>query len=498
MTSGEVDSSAARCEPTAGGPYNVLEKEQLTVQLRCETGLEQPNRFSIEGLPPGAVLDKDSATLTWTPALDQAAVYELTVRAKPSNETAPLKIAVADRFDDPNNVLIRDPATYTEELGLPVLHLTPDPAIHDDAYLPATIIYRGHTFTGAQARYRGTVSAAYPKRSFTLKFTKADKFGDADRAGGFADKRKIVLITSFDDNSYLRQRLSFELWNRLGPTQIKLQSYSVVVYLKGRYYGLYTLADHVNGYLMEDHGLLQEGNLFKARSTEANFHPLKANGEAKLSVHDGFTKEEGTPLPEEPGAFDDLDAFLEWVNTAPSDTFAAELDTRIQRSDYENWWIFSTFAMADDSVGKNSYHYRDPSTPGSRWRTLPWDFNHSFGQDWRTYRTDVRATEPEKYYLWANGMWTRILSDPSLGPALRKRYGEVLGSEYSVDAVLEVIERMRDEIAPSARRDESKWSAVYRGYGSWNKRTDFTTFDEEIEHMRDWIRGRHAYLDGLY
>jgi spore coat protein H len=487
----------AGCQPSAGGPYTVVETEELTFEVACQKDFAADATFKIEPLPRGAKYDDTTATLKWTPGLDQAGTYELTVRAEPPGASGSVRIAVLDRFDAPDNVPISDPLSYAEEYGLPVIHLILNGAINDDAYTPATVIYRGHNYTGAEARFRGMTSASYPKRSFTLKFAKEDKFGDPGAAGGFLAKRKIVLTTSFDDNSYLRQRLNFELWNRLDPDAIQVQTYSVVLFLNGQYHGLYTLGDHIDGYLMEDHGLFQDGNLYKARADTANFRELNPDGSAKATPHDGLTKEEGMPLAEEPGAYDDLDEFISWVIRSTPESFGPEVDQRMRRADYENWWILATFTMADDSVNKNAYHYHDPTTPGSLWRCVPWDFNHSFGQTWKTERSGVESA-PEDYYVKANAVFERILGDPKYGPALRERYGRILRSSFTVEAVRELVDRMASEITPSAHRDETKWRAAYRDYDAWRDRTDFTTFDEEVQYLRRWVGERHAYLAERY
>ncbi len=489
---------AVQCEPGAGGPYWLLEQETLTFTVSCASGLELPGgAFTIDALPAGASWDADTATLTWTPGLDQGAVYNLTITAEPYGETGTVKIGVADRWDEPSNVPVVDPLIYTEEFGLPVLHLTADPGINADEYTPATVIHGGHTYT-SEAKYRGAASLGYPKKSYTLKFAKDDKFNEPERAGGFLDKRKMVLISTFDDNAYVRQRLAFELWNSLDPEHLQIQAYSGVVFLDGAYYGLYTFADHVDDYLMEDHGLAQDGNLYKARSHDANFRLTQSGGNnPKGTPHDGITKEEGTPEDGQPGAYDDLDALVNFVASADDADFLAEIDARIDRRDYEDWWIFVSLIMADDSVGKNSYHYHDPAMgPDGPWRYLPWDFNDSFGQTWQTARKGFDA--PPESYVAYNGLFGRFLALPAIGDPLRARYGEVLDGVLDIDVVLERLDGMLDETAVSGQRDEGRWGGQYQSYGGWNWRDDFLTRDEEAEYLRQWIVDRWALVAGIY
>ena len=486
---------AVHCDPDGGGPYWLLEGEDVSFPLTCKTGLQLAgDDFTIDPMPAGATYDPATATLHWTPGLDQGAVYELTITATPFSETGTVKIGVADRWNDPANVPVVDPAIYTEEYGLPVLHLDASADITSDFYTPAGAIYRGHTFV-AEAKYRGAASLGYPKKSFTVKLPKDDPFNEPAYAGGFTDKRKLVLISTFDDNTYVRQRLAYALWNHLDPAHLQIQVYSGVVFLDGAYWGLYTFSDHVDDDLMEAHGLAKSGNLYKARTHDANFRLLTSQEmKPKSSPHDGLTKEEGLPLDGEPGAYDDLDALITFVATATAKTFLAEIDDRIHRRDYEDWWIFVSLIMGDDSAGKNAYHYHDPA--GGLWRYAPWDFNDSFGQTWQSARKDF--TTPPDDYTWANQLFVRFLAEPSIGDPLRARYGEVLAGVYASAEVLALYDAMIAEIDPSARRDEGLWGQQYIDYGGWNWRDDFLTYENEVLYMRQWIADRWAFVDGIY
>ena len=288
--------------------------------------------------------------------------------------------------------------------------------------------------------------------------------------------------------------MAFELWNRLDAGHIQVQAYNAIVFVDGDYWGLYMIGDHIDGYLMEDHGLWQDGNLFKARTHDANFRLTDYNGNPKATPHQGLTKSEGFPIDGEVGAFDDLDELVTFVASALSSEFLEQIDSLIDRRDYEDWWIFVTAISAGDSAGKNSYHYHDPA--GGLWRFIPWDFNDSFGQDWRTLR--VGSTIPPEDYLWANELHTRLLAEPSLGPNLRARYMQVLGEQYELQAVLDTIDLWDEENLMSALRDESKWGQTYLEYGSWNSRTDFLDHLGEMEYLREWITDRWAYLAQLY
>ena len=482
-----------QCAPTAGGPYRVIEGEPVSFTVTCATPGEQRagDRFVLPDLPAGASYDPATATVTWTPGFDQAAVRALTLAVDGELISGRVTLAIADAFDTPGNVPPRDPTTYTEELGLPVLFISPAP--RSQSYEPVTVVYRGQTFA-AEAMQRGASSISYPQLSYTIKFADGQPFVDPHQAGGFFGKRKIVAITTFDDNSYVRQRLAYELWRRMDPGHMDVQAYSAVMYVDGAFHGLYTIADHVDDDFFEDRGLDENGNVFKSVTHDANFDLVSASGAPKGSnLHLGWEKKDGLPLEGQPGAFADLDALTTFVATSSAATFAAELPTRIDVRDFQDWFVFATYTLAEDSAGKNAYLYHDPLA--GPWRFVPWDLNHSFGQAWQTYRTGATQWND---FRGRNKIFARMMDDPALGPALAARYRALLDGPLAEDAVLALFDDMAAEVAPVAVRNQRKWGTPYRTFGRWSARTDFTDHAAELVYTRAWIRSRHAMLRARY
>ncbi len=490
------------CQPRgSAGPYWLTEGDQISIAVECGTGATMPgDEFELTNLPPNATFDALARTITFAPGLDQAGVYTLGIGIRGTSDEGQVEVQVADAFDAPGNVPV-NPATYTEEFGLPVLHLGTDPSVNADDYLPASITYRGHTFAGAEAKYRGQTSLRYAQKSFTLKFAKEDRFGDPSRAPGFIDKRKVTLTTTFDDNSYLRARLSFELWNRVGVEHVQVQSYNAVVYLNGEFWGLYTITDHIDRHLMEDSNLFEDGNLYKARSHDANFRLVRSEEPLgpKLSLSEGYTKEEGTPLAGESDANADLESLVSWVASSPQGAFLAELDSRIVRREYEDWWLLVSLIQAGDSVGKNSYHYRDArvGAPDGRFHVVPWDFNDSFGQSYLTFREGREATRDPEELQDYNLLFERLLAEPTTREPMLARFQSVLANEWELGSVLQSFDAWAAEIAGAAARNERKWGADHIGHFA-EFRPSFTTHDEELAFVRQWIVERWNHVSDYY
>lgn len=485
------DAVEGICAPGPRGPFWLTEGETLSFDVFCATGLElEGSEFEVAFLPDGATYDAATATVSWTPALDQAAVYEVKVSVSRYDEATTIMIGVADDWSSPDNVPVVDPLAYPLEYGLPVFFVSPAPTDTDE-YEPVTIVYRGHAYS-AEAKKRGKSSLTYPKNSYTLQFSSGDLFSEPTFAGGFTDKRKIVLTTPFDDNSYIRVRLAFDLWNRLEPGPLEVQSYSAVLFLDGEYHGLYTVTDHIDRYFAHAAGLMASGNIYKAINHDANFRTIGWDGAPKDTLHDGYEKKEGLPEEGQPGAFADLEELVDFVSGASDAGFDATVSTRIDVDNYVAWWLLVTFIRAEDSAGKNSYHYHDET---SLWYTVPWDFNASFGQNWYTLRLGANTVDT---YVDRNHLFERLLAAPSYGDESRARYARELDVAFDLDSILSLVDGYVEEIDASARRDEARWRAEYLGFDRWNDRGDFTTYEQEIEYVRNWISQRWEVFDNAY
>jgi spore coat protein H len=310
-----------RCAPTIGGRAWVEEGEALSVTVRCATGLPLGQAgLSFAALPRGATYQ--AGELRWRPGLDQAGLHRLIAQAPA--ETAVLELMVLDRFDHPANVPVAAPADYPEEMGLPVMHLSfarsPARSAHPGDYARAAVVFRGQRYQ-AKIKVRGRSSLDYPKQNYTIKFTGHRRFSEP--AAGMVDRHRIALTTSFDDNSQLRQRLAFEVWNRLAPGGIQIRNFSAVVFIDGRYHGLYTVTDHVDTDLLEAEGISRRGgSLFRALTHDADFGPGPFRREA-------FEKRSGFRGPAWLGSYDELAGLWAFVAGSDPARFAAQAGGRL-------------------------------------------------------------------------------------------------------------------------------------------------------------------------
>lgn len=371
--------------------------------------------------------------------------------------------------------------SYPAEFGLPVVAIeTAGPITTDD--VASTVWIDGVSHTGA-VHVRGAASSGYPKPGLTVQ---VDDHLDLD-AWGLGHPDHLVLATTFDDNSYVRQKLCYDLWKAMsvasGDARLTPRTAFVVVYVNGAYNGLYVAIDRIDDRFLGDMGSVGGGNLFKAIDHNANFRLTDVNGDPKSDLAQGYEQKEGVDAA-------DLRDLVQFVGTADGPTFAAGVDAHLDRDEFIDWYLFVRFVAGDDSGGKNDYLYHDPQT--GRFRYIPWDFNHSWGQDWMTLRFPPDVAND---FRWNNEVFVHLQDDPEGAAAIDARQAVDVQGPFADAALRAMLDGYYAAIDRSARRDWSVWGGEYRVYGGWAgwRGDDWTDYDGEKAYVYAWVDARAAW-----
>lgn len=503
-TPGEPTSTAVRGTATAAGacapsivavPAQPEEGESVAMRVACGGDAPADDR-GVLWVP--SIDSTGDAAGTWTPALDEAGhhvFFAATWTADPEvpPETTVLDLDVADAWDDPKNVPV-DPTTYTDEWGIPVLHLSTKESLGGD-YVPATTVFGGATYA-MEAKYRGAASYGYPEKSFTLRFDDKDKIDLEDQGMGHRDH--LVLVTTFDDNSLLRQKLVYDLWAALaedaGATgRLVPRSFFVVLYIDGSYFGLYLAIDHIDDEFARDMGYTGDGNMYKAVDHNGNFYRTSVYGGTKSTLHDGYEKKEGLPADD----FSDLESLVAFSADSDDDTFRKEAPDWIAVDEFTDWLFLVLYTSAYDSGGKNSYLYDDAPGTDIEFHFAPWDMNESFGQGWQTDRLDASASLSR--WRGVNGIFAHLIDQPDSAAEIEARALHLLDDgpleRASVDAR---IDALTAQLGRHLDRSWAKWGDDYRTYGGWSWRDDFTTPEDEVDYIRDWLDDHDAAMRAIW
>ena len=478
-------------------PY-YLEGDTVNLTLRCTGNVEAHRvRFVPLEIPNDSLWSDIDNQLTLVSDASSGGRYDIMFSVQISEdtdfpETIETSFWIGDN-PDITGAIPPEPLEYTEEWGLPVFHVESDGSI-GNSYEPTIIIFDGVRYE-AEIQKRGAVSIYYPKNSYGLRF--ANEEIDLEDYGIEQRRDHLVLISPFDDNSYIRQRLIYELWYEMSAywqvPRLTPRTFFAVVYLDGEYFGLYTASDRIDNEFVMNMGLNEDGNLYKAVNHDANFYLTTSGGAAKTTLAAGYEKKEGEPESGE-GAFDDLIELVSMTGSSSPHDFNLVADEWIQTDEFMDWYWLIQISSAYDSAGKNSYLYNDP-TDDQPFRFAPWDFNYAWGQDWRTLRID---TDNDNDLTDTNAIFAHFLWGNS--EALISRYQQMrtdgpLAENWLIDKTNEYVHLL----GPAIDRDWERWADSHQNYGGWeasrNSSGDWTTPEEEILYLQEWLIQRGQFLD---
>jgi spore coat protein H len=487
-TTNTVDTSttpSGRCNADITPQSDTYEEgDSAVIVVSCEGG-EQG--FSLEVLEGPDSMTSEGWVLFWNTGLSSAGHHDVTVSISGGEglpEIVTTTIDIADAWDESSNMPVI-PADYLTEFGLPVIHITSAGTI-TESYSEGVVWLDG-TANPAEIKIRGASSSYYPQNAYTLKFPE-DPIDLDDH--GLQNKNRLVLISLFDDNSYIRQKLTYDLWMAMAEQsgaddRLTPRTFFTVVYLNGAYNGLYVAVDHIDDEFVGEFGFNRDGNLYKSVDHDANFYEWSYYGGNKHDLAQGYEQKEGS------SSYADLRALVAFTSGSSNAEFAAAAEDWFSVEEFMDWFLLVHFLNAQDSAGKNAYLYSDPEAP--RFRYVPWDFNHSVGQDWMTLRIDSDYVDD---LTWANGIFEHFQQHPGLALQLNERFDALLedGGLFSWASLRDRLDGYWDQITPSADRAWARWSDEYESYGGWAYYRDYYgTWEDwlgERKYVTDWLRER--------
>ncbi len=383
---------------------------------------------------------------------------------------------------------------YNQEVvsKLPVYFMTiPNMASIDpwsDNYHPATFVYQGQVYENVGVRYRGQTSRSYPKKCLKVRFNSGDLFTGSFYPG----LRSINLQAMWADKSYLREKLSYDLYEHVkfgenGDRHVPYcETRHVVVYINGAYWGLFLELEAPGGRYLKRNGRDDAGNLYKAYNTGTDAW--------------GFEKKTN----ETDGSKADLSTFLYGINNTPESQITYYLNTHTDVESQITYNAVNSVINNSDQPAKNYFLYHDPIS--DKWEMLVWDTDLTYGRNYEVSGSDTGVCND--VFRWNNhiffgtrihpkndGPWNRVVdrffypeTSAATAPFRNMMFDktrEILDNYFTPALQYREIDALVELIEEEAARDRAKWGS-YSG-------TDMD-LASQVSLLKSFVINRRSYL----
>ncbi len=318
-------------------------------------------------------------------------------------------------------------------------------------WVTATIQFEGNTWEYVGLRFKGNSSLKSAWRSGNLKLPfklDFDQFEDDypqiddQRFYGF---KQLSLASNFNDDSYLREKVTADIFRDFGVASAHTAFYEVYVdYGEGPvYFGLYTMVEMVEDTVIEEQFISDDGNLYKPEGAGATF----AEGSFSEASFDKETNQEEDDYSDILSVFDALHADN---RLSDPEAWRENLESVFDVDIFLRWLAVNTVVQNWDTYGvmnHNYFLYTNPENGLVTW--IPWDNNHAlFGSGMRSALSlsldEVGEDWPLIRYL---------IDDPVYQAQYESYLAEVIETVFIPEEMTEIYQYYHELIAESALKE---------------------------------------------
>ncbi|MBL7472932.1 CotH kinase family protein [Robertkochia sediminum] len=317
------------------------------------------------------------------------------------------------------------------------------------------------------------------------------KFSESTEMLGIPADRKWVFLAEWSDKSLMRNKITYEMgaMSTLGYTP---KGEFVDLFVNDDYQGTYLMAQKVevtpnrvnigqNGYLVEIDQLERldpedvyftpeiftshfANNVFNIKSPEI------AQGSAAYNAISNHINE--------------FESALFGSNFKDPDTgYRAYIDV----PSFVDWYLINEISKTTDAQFWSSIYFT--WVPGEKIKMGPlWDFDLSYGN---VEYTDARYTEG--YWIKDNLWFSRLFEDPYFANAVKERFQYY---KNNMGYLLGKIDAYANYIDASQTDNYELWGTL--GNYVWPNPVWFDTYEEEVDHLKNWLTTRMNWLDSEF
>ena len=329
--------------------------------------------------------------------------------------------------------------------------------------------------------YRGSSSQAYQKKSFGFSLKGSIRYED-DISNSLFDMQKNndwILDAMWIDTARLRNKTSFELWNKFeGGNHHGIASEFVELYINNEHQGLYCLNENMNPEFLN----LNNPNavLYKAIAWEdgsTRFETYSNNSPVNY-YWDGW--EQKYPDPSIEINWSPLNQLRHLVVNGNNEIFTTQIDSLIDVNNLIDYYILLNTTSAMDNTGKNIFLVKENIQ--DKFSIIPWDLDGSWGVFWN-------GAELSHTSILSNSLFDRLLETNAVGfkNKLKQRWVSLRGNVLSN---IELNQMFTDQFMLINTSE-----IIDIENRKWGSSIDLNS---EKQYLIDWIENRLIFLDNYF
>ena len=353
----------------------------------------------------------------------------------------------------------------------------------------------------------GSSSTMFDKKNYGLETRDSSGMQMDTSILGLPTENDFVLYGPYPDKSLIRNYLMYYLGNDIG--QYAPRTRMCELYMDGDYRGFYLLVEkikrdknRVNIKKLEstdDSGIkLTGGYICKIDRTGANYtdgwwSPYQFLNTSIFIIYEYPKYTEIMPVQKQ-YIQDKITSFESLLigdqYRDPIYGYRAVIDSK----SFAEHLILSEFCKNVDAYRLSTFFYKNRDDIDSRIHMGPiWDYDLAFGNANYDDASLVANWEYEYPEAGQPFWWQRLMSDPWFANLAKCRYEELRKGPLNLDSINKVIDSAVSMIGPAIQRNFMRWPIL----GTWVWPNNFvgTTYQEEIDYLKQWISERAAWMD---
>ena len=371
----------------------------------------------------------------------------------------------------------------------------------------------GNIYSGiAGIEIRGSYSATLPQKPYGIETRDTQGNNNNVSLFGMPQENDWILIANYNDKTFLRNVLAFDLFEKMGHYAPRTKLCEVVV--NDIYNGIYVFTEKIkrdNGRVdiakldLDDNfgDSLTGGYIFRVdywnqnNSWISNYNNPNFPNDAVRYVYnypdyDEITVQQKNYIQNLVGDFEDA----LWSNDFedPILGYRPYINTR----SFIDYFIVNEFARNVDGFKKSRNFYKDKSSKDSLIYAGPvWDFDWAYkdhsssminGSGWRHDYSGPTDVKPPGWYI-------RLLQDTTFANELNCRYFNLRNTILDTANIFSFIDSLSSMVSEPQNRHYTRWPILGINVGTPEIGNQPTSYSGEIIKFKSWINERLIWLD---